>query len=98
METNVSFDFGSEIFKDIMQRGAGSLAKAAVGHLHQIFAQVGKNIQVRKGTFTLSDTCQNLKGPLRANTARVALPAAFTAEEIEEDAGHIHHAGIFIAD
>jgi hypothetical protein len=97
MEADMGFDFGPEIFKDIVQGRAGGLAEAAVRHLNQVFAQVGKHVQVSEVAFAVGNVGQDFESALGTDAAGIAFTAAFVAEEIEEDAGHIDHAGILIA-
>ena len=70
-------------------------AHARVGHGP---AELLDEIQVRERTPALCDVVEDLPHPLRALTARVALPARLVFEKPHEVPGHIHHARAFVHD
>ena len=92
------FDFGAEVGEDILERRASSLAQAAVRQHSQIIAQRQDFIQVAQCAAPFGDAREDLEGALGAHPAGRALAAAFAAEEVDQLAGQVHHAGVFVAD
>ena len=84
---------------DRAQDGVGrGLPQAAEGRILDALAQFDQELDVALPAFAAGDPLQDFQHALGADPAGGALAAGFVLDELHEELGHVHHAGVFVHD